>query len=400
MANEQMMESLMPKKRAEGAVTQSLSYSRARVFDECPAKFKAEYIVERARGGVSEPHLIMGSIGHEACDRYVKHLKESNQGSDYDAMDRIAEEVWNSSERAGLSEFYKDEYLGLIENAKECLIFPDIGLVHSSEMKVAVDRDWNPCDYASGEAFVRGRIDRVDMDHDWNVTIVDYKTGRRIDPVEGSKQLQLYARIARAYWPAAVSITVSLVYIRFKIRRSLTIIDGDMEKGREWIEAVGRGIEKAIAQDHFPARPGQACRGCPIFKGCAARERTGKITPPGDEAQAYALVERLIMVERERKDIQEALGGWIDDYGAIEVNGMVLGLFPAYSVDWDAAQVAGILERHGLRPLDYMNVSAQKLKTVVRRDQSLQIELDAVKVDASTTKLLLKRSVEEFKGEL
>ena len=377
-------------------MSKSLSYSRARTFDECPAKFKAEYVVARPRGGVSEPHLIMGSIVHEACDRYVKHLKESNQGSDYDAMDRIAEEVWNSPEREGLSQFFKDEYLGLIENSKECLMFDDIASVSSSEMKVAVNAAWQVVAYDSGEAFVRGRIDRVDMDDDGNITIVDYKAGRRVDPVEGSKQLQVYARIARALWPEAPSITVVLVYIRFKIKRSLTILEGDMEKGREWIEAVGRGIEKALELDHFPARPGQACRGCPIFKGCVARERTGKITPPGGEDEAYALVERLIMVERERNDIREALAGWIDDYGSIEVNGMVLGLFPQYAVDWDAQQVATILENHGLRPLEYMKVDAKALKALVRKDQSLQAELDAIAADDSTTVLKLKRSVDEF----
>ena len=376
-------------------MNRSLSYSRARVFDECPAKFKAEYLVER-KGGVPEAHLILGSILHEAFDLYVKHLIRTKQGSDFDAMDGIAQRVWISPEREGLSEFYKEEYLDLIENAKDCLIFDDISRVHSSEDKVAVNRAWAPTAYDGGEAFVRGRIDRVDMDDEGNVTVVDYKTGRRIDPVEGSKQLQLYARMARAYWPEAPSITVVLIYVRFKIKRSLTILEGDMEKGREWIEAVGAGIEKAIAMDHFPARPGQACRGCPIFKGCSARQRTGKVTPPGDEAEAYALVERLIMAEREIKDIKEALGGWIDAYGAIDVNGMVLGLFPMYAKEWDAMLVAGILERHGLRPLDYMKVDAKALKALVRKDQSLQAELEAVAEDSSTTQLRLKRSVEEF----
>lgn len=344
----------------------------------------------------SEPHLVMGSIVHEVADLYVFHLMDDGGGSDFDRLDKIAAEVWDSPERLGLTEYHKEEYLMLVDKIKEQLVFGDISEVQKSEMKVAVNAAWEPCAYDAPDAFVRGRIDRVDQDADGNLTITDYKTGRRIDPVEGSNQLRLYARMARAYWPEAPSITVVLHYLRFGIKRSLTIEDGDMEKGREWIEAVGRNIEKSRVSGYWPATPGQACRGCSIFKNCEARKRTGKITPPGDDAEAYALVERLIIIERERTEIREALNGFVDAFGSIEVNGMVLGLFPKYSVDWDVRQVADILERHGLRAYDYLRVDTVALKKAVRRDQSLQADLDAVKSDSSTTALELKRSVEEF----
>src|SRR3990167_5409465 len=310
----------------------SLSYSRARSFDECPAKFEAEY--ESGRKGVPEPPLIIGSLVHEVADRYVKHLLDISLTSNFDQADRIAREVWDSPERDGLSLAYKDEYFDLIDKLKQSLIFEDIKAVKSCEMMVAVDSHWLKTSYSGIDAFVRGRIDRVDMDHDGNITIVDYKSGHRIDPISGSMQLALYARMAKAYWPTAQTIDIELNYLRHGIVKKARITEQDMERGKDWIESLSKSITKAREQAHWPARPGQARRGCPIFKTCPARLVTGKITPPGDEGEAVGLLERLILVTREREDINEAVKPWIDQFGAIEVNGMMLGLDPVRMREW------------------------------------------------------------------
>ena len=70
----------------------TLSYSRARTFDECPFRFKVQYIDKVQHP--EEPYLTTGSLVHEVLDRYTKHLQSTKQSSDFPAMEVLAKMVW------------------------------------------------------------------------------------------------------------------------------------------------------------------------------------------------------------------------------------------------------------------------------------------------------------------
>jgi RecB family exonuclease len=375
-------------------MARALSYSRANTFDECPAKFKAEYLVER-RGGTAEPYLVIGSFVHEALDRYVKFLKEIHASSDFDKLDDIADELWNSHHRGSLPMDARSEIRDLLIKAREMLVFEDIGKVHAAEVKLAVDKDWKPVDYESDRAWVRGKVDRIDIDEEDNVKIVDYKSGYRIVGVSDSWQIKLYARLMLAYMPAATTMDVELAYIRHRSLRSGRVGPEEMSGAQEWIEGIRLDMEKAAKADRYPARPGAACRGCAAFATCPARATTVKPVPPRDEAHAIAMVARLILIDRERKEIMEAITPFVDQYGDIDVNGMVLGYQLENRLEFDVARVASILENRGLRPLRYMKVDANEIRKLGRMDQKLAVELEKSAKPANQTKLKLIVSGED-----
>lgn len=369
-------------------MTYPLSYSRANTFDECPAKFKAQYLGGRRREQ-DESYLIVGNMLHDLCDRYVQHLMKSLQQSDFNEFDRLFEVCWTDAVRRGLPETARSDVYSLALVARDSLIFENIRRVHAAEMKLAVDKDWKPIDYDSPLAHVRGKVDRIDIDEEGAVLIVDYKSGYRITGIKDSYQVKLYARLMLAHMPELKTIKVALDYFRHKARRSDDLTIEDMESAKDWIEAVGRGIERAAAEKHYPARPGAACRGCAIFNTCPARSESVKAIPPADEGRAVALVARLILIDRERREIMEAITPWIDQYGDVEVNGMVLGYQKRTALEFDVARVAEILERRGLRPLRYMQVDANEIRKLGRMDQKLAAELEKSARDGSSTQLKL-----------
>lgn len=366
-----------------------LSYSRAHTFDECPAKFKAEYLSKSGRSRNTESYLIVGNLIHELCDLYVKHLKDALQSSDFSEFDVIFERVWSSDLREGLSSSLRQEVYDLALIARDMLVFEDIRRVHCAEMEIAVDKDWRPVRYDDATAHVRGKIDRIDIDDEGNIKIVDYKSGHRIVGINDSYQVKLYARLARAHFPEAETIDVELDYFRHRSTRSGRVGPAEMESAEKWIESIGVDIEKAIKTGNYPARPGSACRGCSAFSICPARATTVKPVPPDDESMAVDLVRRLILIEREKKEIMEAIIPWVDQYGTIEVNDMALGYMKENRLEFDVARVATILEKRGLRPLKYMKVDSVAIRSLGRMDEKLAIELEKSARDSSATKLKL-----------
>ena len=77
-----------------------LSYTRAKLFSMCPARFRAEYIDKIGEAaGIQKPmHLLIGTLLHEVADRYHKHLVATHRSTDYEAIDVVFEEVWKNRE--------------------------------------------------------------------------------------------------------------------------------------------------------------------------------------------------------------------------------------------------------------------------------------------------------------
>ena len=374
----------------------TLSYSRARTFDECPFKFKVQYIDKVQHP--EESYLTTGSLVHEVLDRYTKHLQSTKQSSDFPSMEVLSKMVWQEPAfRKDLPESAWPEVLELCIQARESLVFEHISDIQDSELKLAVDTTWRAVPYDSPKAHVRGRVDRLDINDEGIATITDYKTGNRIDGIPGNKQLGTYAGLVLANWPDldATRLRVCLNYVRHEIVKAAMFDPAELEEVKEWYPGIERGIKLCEKSGMWPARPGQACRGCAAFKDCPERQRAVHAVPPENEGAAARLVERLILLDREREETTDALRPWIDQYGSIEVNGMVMGLFPEKRLEYDAPKVWTLLEGRGFSPMQYMRVDTKELKKIGRKDRTLAAELVTLAEDRSITKLKLKVDKED-----
>lgn len=128
------------------------------------------------------------------------------------------------------------------------------------EMKLAINKKFEPVDYFAPDVWLRVVIDLLII-KDGKAIIVDWKTGKVKDDFT---QLSLTAAVLRQYMPEIEFFTVVYVWLKSKsvTRRNLTV-----SKLKDVWSALlprSRAIEEAIATTTFPARQSGLCRFCPV----------------------------------------------------------------------------------------------------------------------------------------
>lgn len=364
-----------------------VSYSSAKLFESCPARFKAEK-VDHVKG--NRPiYILTGIFLHEVLDKYLKYLKEKNQPSAYDMAERIFEDMWKAGGH-GIPEDMHGELLDLVYKTRGVVVLYHLEDVVGSEIQVALDHDWKKTEWDSKDVWLRMKLDRLEIDSEWNVLVWDYKTGQRIDDVEKSMQLALYAAGIKALYPKAKAITVELYYCRNGVSKELVVAPERIEEARRWITAVSNSIEVA-RETAFKPRPGSICMDCPIFESCPARAMTPSALPPTNEVEAQALLSRLILVNQEAENLKERLKPWCEQNGQVVCNDMMAGFTKAEKLEFPLESLMPWLNGKGIPYASALKADSKALKRLVRKDKVMQGELDAMAIDKSYSKFGLTK---------
>lgn len=129
-----------------------------------------------------------------------------------------------------------------------------------SELPMAVNRAFQPCEFRAPDAFSRGVADLVVMNGD-ECIILDYKTGKRRE----SDQLGLYAAYAFAKWPNLKTVHTAYVWLKCRVidRKSYTAASVP-ELWQRWMP-IFRRLELAYETGEWPQCPSGLCHGyCPV----------------------------------------------------------------------------------------------------------------------------------------
>lgn len=128
----------------------------------------------------------------------------------------------------------------------------------SCELKVAVDRDWQPLPYDDPNAWLVGIIDLWTVRADRG-TLLDWKTGKEYP--DHVMQKEFYVALIGDHHPEVEIFETTNVYVDQKTVRTHRFTRGDLENLRErW----GNRIRRMEADDQYPATPGPYCRWCPV----------------------------------------------------------------------------------------------------------------------------------------
>lgn len=368
----------------------ALSYSRAHRFEECPARFKAEYI-DKLPAPKTLP-LLTGSFMHEVLDEYHKHLVKTGQRSDYAKIEEIFEAHWrNPAKRTGIPEVLRPELWDLLIRTREGVVLRDPQQVVGSEIELALTREWAPTKWLAKDVFLRMKIDRLELDA--GVAVVwDYKTGHRIEDAAESMQLKLYGLGVKTVLPDVREVRVELFYARLRVLKSHELQEAEIEQARSWIIGVSDQVEQSRLADKWPATPGPACMDCPIFEHCPARRaKTGEL-PPANADDAEELLARWILVDRERKDLQERLSAWIKQAGPVVTNGMSATFSVARELEFALPGLRQVLEDRGLQLLDFVKADNEMLRRAASRDENLRAALDSIAFVRPSTRFVVKRA--------
>lgn len=136
------------------------------------------------------------------------------------------------------------------------------------ELKLAITREYEPCDFFDKRAWFRGVIDFLKLLDVRDVTIGvagDWKTGKI---VEDSVQLALSAVCAFAHYPTLTRLRTEFIWLKDDVSTREDWSRKDM--GDLWVSLAPRieALEWAYTNDQYPPRKNGLCRKYCVVESC------------------------------------------------------------------------------------------------------------------------------------
>jgi len=378
-----------------------ISYSGAKLFQDCPERFRAEKI-----GGLrSEATLPMkqGSFIHKVVEAFL--TEAIALGVTLERTTRIGEDLWDAGGHE-VPEVLRDESLYLASVVARRLVDLRKEPVVGIEIQAAINDALEPVPYDSPLAVLRGRIDKLEMERiedDLVVDVWDLKGGRVVENPDESTQLAIYCGIARALMPSATKFLGKLYYPRYDSERVSVVSESRMDSAIKWaLNIRAKVIELEQAKGAWPATPGRGCHDCPKFWDCDVRRSLSadKIAVPNTEEEAARMVLRAEVLSRELSETREMLMLFVKANGPIEVGGLTADIVAKHRYKWDVKRLLDLLDKFRLDKSRYLNGDTRKLNTAGGKIAGLRPELDKILTDRTTTELKIKRFGQEQTQEV
>jgi putative RecB family exonuclease len=273
-----------------------LSFSRIDTYTNCPRSFRYRYVDRLPT--LPSPHLSFGTSVHGALEAY--HARTLlGPLSEQELLDAL----YDAWDRRGFADLPREEQLTYYRRAQTVLRrYHARGL--PADRTTAATEAWFEVPF-DDVAVVVGSIDRVDVDDQGALHIVDYKTNRRVRSraeVAGSLQLSLYA-LACQHLYGALPATVALDFVVAGLTVTVGLEELDLDHARQAVLDTAA----AIRAERFPATPNRLCDWCDHRGVCPAWD--------GDEGETYGaavdaarqLRRRLTQEVRELRELEAGL---------------------------------------------------------------------------------------------
>ena len=246
---------------------ENLSPSRAGDFKTCPQLFKF-----RAIDRIPEPPSVYqarGTTAHLALQRLFDDADiQRTPDRLYDLFREAWTEIRGDEEFAGLFEGIDQEREWGVESMELLANYFSIEDPTSFDPE---DRELDMLEDLDG-IVIRGILDRIDRDSDGRLVITDYKTGKAPPEryaLSAFFALKIYALLIRKK-SGETPKEVRLLYLNGPTLYRLPIDDRQLDAMDGQLRALWAAIERAMATERFPARPGSLCNWCSYQEICPA----------------------------------------------------------------------------------------------------------------------------------
>jgi putative RecB family exonuclease len=270
------------------APPRSLSPSKVSSFTDCPLAFRLS-VIDRLPEQPSAA-AVKGTLVHRALEALLWEHAPGDRTVDVATAEILR--AWRAMrddsevQRLDLSDDESEKLVGdAVVLAHRYFELEDPDRVHAVGVELGLEADVDGLR-------LRGVIDRLDLNDDGDLVVIDYKTGRA--PSEGFERakmagVQVYALLCERVLGRA-PVEVRLLHLREPVTIVATPSDQSIRGQRRRAVAVWRAIERACDLGDFRPRPSRLCSYCsfqalcPAFGGAppAARGSMDRATEPED----------------------------------------------------------------------------------------------------------------------
>jgi putative RecB family exonuclease len=245
------------------------SHSRLSCYEQCPQKFKYQYIDKIETEEEESIEAFLGTRVHEALEKLYRDLQHQKE----DTLDELLafvqnewDENWNDHIILMNEEYTPEQYLKMAQKYltdyyRRYHPFTQ-GKTVALEEVIRITLD------AEGEYKLQGYIDRLTETKDGYYEIHDYKTNSRLplaDYIRTDRQLALYMIGVKNQYPDVKDVRLIWHFLKFDKEIDSTRTEEELTRLKQ--DTI-RLIEQIEDEERFEARPGFLCAWCEFKAWC------------------------------------------------------------------------------------------------------------------------------------
>lgn len=292
---------ILDKDLMDKVLKKQLSASLVPSLEQCPADwFMSTFILPMIDH--EEPiYFLRGHIFHDTMETFFNFPKEKRSPK---LLSQTAMHVMKTKYKASLNDketmvWVKDALQGYLES----------GFAYQNVDVAEITRDLKKGPQRGTELFVKGKIgntkrnvvgfvDRIDRLPNGSLQIVDYKTGKKINPFDPQKPVGDNNDFS--YWRQQLSYTMLLeqegqyiggAKLEFPIARGEVVVDVHNEHLRKQVEKdfeeADAALTKYIEDNLFPFKGHFFCKWCGMLSDDYQVSRYGKLNVSWEDVNQY-----------------------------------------------------------------------------------------------------------------
>ncbi len=245
------------------------SHSRLSCYEQCPQKFKLQYIDKVETEVEENVEAFLGSLVHETLEKLYRDLEFQKLNS-LDEILVFLESRWHENWSEDIvivnNEYSQNNYLNMakkyVSNYYNRYVPFDKDKTIALEQRILIDLD------EKGAYKLQGYIDRLTEIKNGFYEIHDYKTNSRLplaDYIKTDRQLALYMIGVKKNYPDVKDVRLIWHFLKFDKEIDSTRTDAELEKLKvDTIEL----IDKIESDKEFIPNAGYLCDWCEFKSIC------------------------------------------------------------------------------------------------------------------------------------
>jgi putative RecB family exonuclease len=290
------------------------SHSRLNCYEQCPQKFKLQYI-DKVETEVEESvEAFLGSRVHEVLEKLYRDLQFQKMDSLDDLLVFLRDEWkknWSDDIVIVNNEYNQDNYLKMgekyISNYYHRYHPFNQGKTVAIEERILINLDEN------GEYKLQGYIDRLTEVKDGFYEIHDYKTNSRlpmVDYIQSDRQLALYMIGVKNNYPDVKHVRLIWHFLKFDKEIDSTRTDDDLEQLKKDTVSL---IDTIESDEKYEASPSYICDWCEFKPVCRQWSHLYKVMEKPENEYLKDSGVQLVNRYAELKNKQKQVNLEIDD---------------------------------------------------------------------------------------